>query len=221
MNNLVYGVGVNDLIACGPSSYTENGIRSMYPDYALWKAVLCRSVSQHEKQRRPSCLESSCHPDWYIRKNFQDWYFDQDNYYDSEGKILQIDKDILFINNQQYGPETSVLVPHFVNIVVRKMSKGIMPWVGYQQKSKRMLNEHKKPWRFEVFHEGKAIRQGLFDNPLSAHLAACEVKIQCLYQTIERYEKDVSFQQNVCDGLTNRIELLQKCIDKKRVCSFY
>ena len=27
--------------------------------------------------------------------------------------------------------------------------------------------------------------------------------------------------QKVCDALTNRIELLQKCIDKKRICSFY
>lgn len=218
---LLYGVGDSQVNVCGPTSYKEGDKWVMYPEYSLWKGVLARACSEKEKIRRPSCEGSLCHSSWFLRKNFQDWYFNQGVYHDSEGKILQIDKDILFINNQTYGPETSVLVPQFVNIVVRKMSKGILPWVGYQQKGRRMINEHKKPWRFEVFHEGRAIRQGLFENPLSAHLAACEVKIHCLYQTIGRYEKDISFQQKVCDGLVNRIELLQKCLDKSRVCSFY
>lgn len=218
---LLYGVGDSQVSICGPTSHKIGDKWIMFPEYLMWKGVLNRACSLKEKMRRPACESSLCDPVWYLRKNFQDWYFSQQHYYDSSGEILQIDKDILFINNKTYGPETSALVPRYVNIVTRKMSKGIMPWVGYQQKGKRMINEHKKPWRFEVFHEGKAIRQGLFDNPLSAHLAACEIKIKCLYKTIERYEKDVSFQQKVCDGLTNRIELLQKCIDKKRICSFY
>lgn len=108
MNNLVYGVGVNDLEVCGPSSFTIDGVRKMCPDYALWKGMLCRAVSEHEKVRRPACAGSSCHPDWYIRKNFQDWYFEQSVYHDSDDKILQIDKDILYINNQMYVLSTDL-----------------------------------------------------------------------------------------------------------------
>ncbi|QGH72497.1 MAG: putative DNA-binding protein [Myoviridae sp. ctThM1] len=218
---LLYGVGNSQVDICGPTSRKIGDKWVMYPEYLMWKGVLNRACSEGEKLRRPSCKESLCNPAWYLRKNFQDWYFAQEHYYDSNGEILQIDKDIIFINNKTYGPETSALVPRYVNIVTRKMSKGVMPWVAYQRKGPRMINEFKNPWRFEVFHEGQSIRGSRYHTPLDAHLAACEVKIECLHQTIGRYEKDISFQQKVCDGLTNRIELLRKCIDKKRVCSFY
>lgn len=219
--SLVYGVGVNDRATCGPSSFKVALDKwEMFPEYQMWKGIMNRCFSEKEKVRRISCLGSRCCDDWKYRKNFQSWYYSHDHHVDSTGRVLQVDKDIIFINNQLYSPETSILVPQYVNLSVRKLSTDV-PWVSKTTKSGRMLNDYKKPWGYSILCGDVTYKKCGFATQLEAHLVAQEYKIKHLYEVLEKYSKEVFYDPRVESGIWNRINILKLANKKKRVCRIF
>ena len=217
----VYGVGINDRSVCGPGSFkVAEGKWEMFPEYQMWKGIMNRCFSDKEKSRRPACLESRCCDEWKYRSNFQNWYHNQKYRVDSTGKTLQIDKDILFVNNQIYSSETSVLVPQYVNLSVRKLSTDV-PWVSKTPKGPRMLNDFRKPWQYSILCGDITYKRCALPTQLDAHLEAQIHKINYLYEIIERYSKEDCYDPRVEQGIINRINILQKAHHKKRICRIF
>lgn len=218
---LVYGVGVNQRSTCGPSSFkVAEGKWEMFPEYQMWKGIMNRCFSTKEKVRRPACLESKCCDEWKDRKNFQDWYYSHSEHMDINDRALQVDKDLCFINNQLYSPETSLLVPQYVNLSIRKLSTDV-PWVSKTPKTCRMLNDFRKPWQYNILCGEVSYKKSGFCTQLEAHMEAQIYKIEYLYGILERYAKEPCYNSRGEYGIINRINILQKANSKKRVCRIF
>lgn len=185
------------------------------PDYDMWKGMLLRCFSEKERVRRPSSKESTCTEEWKHRKNFQEWYFQHEIFTDSCGKTLQLDKDILFVNNNIYSPTTCILVPQYVNTVFRFSTSTEIPWVYFKSKLKS------KPYRASVYYQGKHYEAGFYETALEGHLAAQKMKIHTLELLASDYAKEQSCDQRVFDAVEVRIKLLKKYNSKKRVCKLF
>lgn len=220
--NLVYGVGINDRSLAGPSSYKVADDKwAMFPEYQMWKSLLARAFSKHEKQRRPACKGSLCCDEWKHRYVFQEWYYSHKHFEDLSGVPLQIDKDILYINNEKYSPETCVLVPQYVNLAVRKLNKNGIAWVAKTRKTDRMLNEFKKPWGFAIRIGDDNYKRCGIETALEAHLEASLIKIKQLEAIIMRYRQELCYDYRVEKGIQIRIDILIKSYDKKRISTIF
>lgn len=117
---LVYGVGINDADYAVKKSETigyVNGKQKqkqvwVCPAYQVWKGMLmrCYSVKLHEKS--PTYVGCTVCETWLLFSNFKAWMEEQDY------KGRQLDKDILFMGNKIYSPETCVFISSVVNSFV-------------------------------------------------------------------------------------------------------
>lgn len=217
MSNLVCGVGINDKSLCGPTcTQRSSPTGKIYlPDYDMWKGMLLRCFSEKEKLRRPGSKNPTCVESWLHRYEFQQWYFNHKVFKDTEGNTLQLDKDILFTNNHIYGPDTSILVPNYVNAVFRCGTCTEFPWVYYKSHLKS------KPYRASVYYHGKHYEAGSYSNALDGHLSAQLMKIYTLELLIKDYEKELWKDERVFDAIETRIKLLMKYNTKRRVCNLF
>ena len=69
---------------------------------------------------------------WHNFQNFAEWF--ENNYYEIEDEVMNLDKDILVKGNKIYSPETCVFVPQNINslFVKRDKSRGNDP-IGTNQ----------------------------------------------------------------------------------------
>jgi len=207
---LVYGNGVNDTNISGPAAYRRDGRLIHYPEYEMWKGMLLRSFSQREKVRRPACVDSLCCEDWKLRSNFQRWYFSFTEHLANDGSKLHLDKDLLFIGNNLYSPETCCLIPNYLNLSIRDGTRTDVPWVRYVQKPD-MVNPLKKPWRASVYNEGKHIELGMFSTQAEGHYFAQICKANVLETSVlPRYVEEKSVNNSVVEALILRVDLLRQ-----------
>lgn len=187
----------------------------------MWKAIVYRCTSEKEKVRRQSCLLSTCSEDWLDRSKFQEWYFSNKHFVDSKGEKLQIDKDIKYINNSVYSSETCFLVPKYVNLAVRKLSKGGVPWVSLTPKTIRMKNWFKKPYQYSILCDGITYKKSAFLTQKEAYMCAQAIKIDHLKTVLLRYKNEDCYIDQVGIGLENRIIILEKARAKNRICYIF
>lgn len=115
---LVYGVGVND------ADYSIRpilkGIGVFCPIYLKWSKMLERAYDNKFKERNPTYNGCTVCDEWLTFSNFHNWLTKQD----WQGK--EIDKDILFLGNKIYSPDTCVLVSQETNkfLLDRYSSRG-------------------------------------------------------------------------------------------------
>ena len=146
----VYGVGITGL----EPTRDENG--KMLDSYKCWQGMLkrCYSVKYQEKyQTYKGC--SVC-TDWLYYSNFKKWY--DDNYYEIDGKISQLDKDILIKGNKVYSPNTCVFVPNFINTLFTKNQnrRGELPiGVSYYKRNKKYRTQ------LSMYKDGKSTQKFL------------------------------------------------------------
>ena len=116
VKNLVQGFGVNDA-----SYVTEkreelpkvNGKRKsrtvwVCPYYKKWRGIIVRSYDTS----RPAYKDCYVCEEWRYLSNFIRWVNSQP---DMDWKNKQLDKDILFVGNKVYSPDTCCFVPQNVN----------------------------------------------------------------------------------------------------------
>lgn len=102
----VYGVGV-----VGLERTRMNG--KQLKSYQTWKSMLGRCYDEKCQQKQPTYKDCSICEEWLYYKNFKQWY--DENYYDVNGEIMNLDKDILVKGNKIYSPENCVFAPQNIN----------------------------------------------------------------------------------------------------------
>ena len=131
MNNLTYGVGINDLSYRTQvwEEVTENRgkrirktvFRCKY--YTAWESMLKRCYSKKYLENYPSYIGTSVCSEWLYATAFKKWMEQQDWH----GKCL--DKDIIVPRSKLYSPETCAFVLNATNsfVTARDASRGDYP----------------------------------------------------------------------------------------------
>lgn len=171
---LVYGVGIND------ANYVTRTSSWTCPFFRKWKDMLCRCYSEYENNRHQSYAACYVIEDWKYFIRFKSWMEKQD----WEGK--QLDKDLLVVNNKEYGPNTCVFVDSIVNGFITEKTNQELP-VG--------VSKHKDKYQARCATLGKGQKYlGIYDTSEEAHSAWLKFKIDQAYilaeqQTDERVGK--------------------------------
>lgn len=107
----IYGV------AClGNTKSYENGHRKK--SYTTWLGMLHRCYSKKQAERTPSYVGCRVCDEWLCYETFEKWY--NENYYEVQGEVVCLDKDILVRNNKIYSPNTCVFIPNSINVFISK-----------------------------------------------------------------------------------------------------
>lgn len=173
---LVCGVGINDLP--GHSSYRDprTGKLRIQPAYSAWNTMINRGYSEKTHARCPTYIGCSVHPEWLRLSGFKAW-FDQ-NYV--EGWCL--DKDLICPGNKVYGPEHCRYVPPYLNLIVTDSAATRGEWpLGVTKQARGVA------YQALCRADGKQIRLGSFDCPLSAHKAWQVKKADVIDDALRRY----------------------------------
>ena len=108
--------------------------------YDTWKRMLERCYSEKFHEINSTYKGCEVEKDLLNFQNFAKWYYD--NYYEIEGQIMELDKDILVKGNKIYSPETCVFVPHNINslFIKRDNKRGEYPiGVSYNKRNKKFV----------------------------------------------------------------------------------
>lgn len=201
--NLVYGVGINDTdyqLFKAESYIDENGKRRkrvlfycVY--YRTWREMLRRGYCEKFKKKCPTYTDCTVVTEWHLFSNFKRWMEQQD----WQGK--ELDKDILFEDNKQYGPDKCVFVSRRVNTF-------LINQVGVKTNTSSYIGVHwetksaKYKTQCNSVTTGKQIHLGYFLDPLEAHNAWREFKLEQALILIE--QENLSDQ--IADALINRYQ---------------
>ncbi len=135
--------------------HDENG--KMTKCYRAWYDMLRRCYDSKHHEKYPTYKNCKVCDEWLNFQNFAKWYYD--NYYEIEGEIMCLDKDILVKGNKMYSPKTCIFVPHNINTLFIKndKSRGECPiGVTYNKRDKKFsaqcsiynFEEDKKEYKY-------------------------------------------------------------------------
>lgn len=148
-----FGVGINDA-DYAVTSYDNAGKRQHCPYYRKWSSMLNRCYGDVGKTYTKSyvCTE------WLTFSNFKKWMETQN------WVGMELDKDLLHLNNNEYSPSTCIFVPKAINslFVDSKSSRGNNP-MGVSYDKKRLKYEA------YISIDNKKKHLGYFDSPTEAH----------------------------------------------------
>ena len=171
----VYSVGVTGI----ESIRDENGEK--LDSYKCWTNMLERCYSAKLQTKRPTYKDCHVCDDWLYYSNFKKWY--DENYYEVDGKISQLDKDILIKGNKVYSPNTCVFVPQFINtlFIKRQNDRGELPiGVYYNKRDKKYVAQ------LSIYKNGKSTRKFL------GYFNTAEEAFEVYKRAKESYIKDVA-----------------------------
>ena len=160
MTRLVCGVGIND------ANYSIrpiiSGVKVMCPIYRVWANMLGRCYNKNTHKNRPNYSECTVAKEWTVFSSFKCWMERQD----FKGKHL--DKDLLFVGNKVYSPETCVFVSPLTNTFTEDRSNHRGNWpvgVTIDRRRNKFDSRCSNPFTGHVEHLGG------FDCPNQAHIA--------------------------------------------------
>ena len=170
MNNLVFGVGVNDLPYRAQvwEELPKNGGKRIRKSvftckyYATWKHMLERCYSKKYLERYPTYIGTSVCSEWLYASAFKKWMEQQD------WRDKSLDKDIIAPKSKLYSPETCAFVLPATNsfVTASNASRGEYP-IG--------VSLHKRTGRYQAqcgnLFSGKQESLGYFSAPEEAHEA--------------------------------------------------
>lgn len=104
---LVCGIGVNDVDYIVQP--VINGSKVWCPFYRVWQNMLKRCYNVNYLAKYPTYIGCSVCEEWLTFSNFKKWMETKD------WKGKQLDKDLLFVGNKVYSPETCVFVDGVLN----------------------------------------------------------------------------------------------------------
>ena len=89
--------------------------------YYIWHDMLKRCYCSKYHEKNPTYIDCKVCEEWLCFQNFAEWFYN--NYYEIEGQIMDLDKDILYKGNKTYSPENCIFVPHNINTLFIKSDK--------------------------------------------------------------------------------------------------
>lgn len=81
--------------------------------YDYWCSMIKRCYDDKFHISNKTYKDCSVCEEWLYYPNFEKWY--ELNYYEVDGEIMNIDKDILVKGNKIYSPETCIFTPKSIN----------------------------------------------------------------------------------------------------------
>lgn len=157
---IVYGVGF-----IGNEKLSISGGTNKKRAYTAWRNMLKRCYCDKFQEERPTYIGCTVCEEWHDFQNFARWFNEN---YPNDGVVYHLDKDLKFINNKEYSPDSCVFVPSAVNTFVtdRKASRGsYMIGVFFIEKSKKFQSNCRNP----IAKKQEIL--GYFNTELDAHMA--------------------------------------------------
>lgn len=159
-SKIIFGLGVNDAdYAVKP---VVNGRRVWCIFYRAWYDMLTRCYSNKLHDIRPTYIDCSVINEWLYFSNFKNWMEKQD----FKGKHL--DKDLLFVGNKAYSPETCVFVDAITNTFTNENASVRGEWptgVSFNKRDRKFQSHCQNTFT------KKRENLGYFSCPNQAHLA--------------------------------------------------
>jgi hypothetical protein len=178
----LYGVGY-----IGEGIYKVSLQRVYSPHYIYWTTMLKRCYSEKFHKTNPSYIGCTVAEEWHSFQNFAEWY--DENYYEVEGEVMCLDKDILVKGNKSYSSETCIFVPSTINklFVKSKASRGDFP-IGVSLRKDTLIN----PYRV-ICSTGKRKQKcvGHFNTPEEGFLAYKVFKENVIKEFANNYKNQI------------------------------
>lgn len=154
---LMFGVGIND----------TKGRIGVCPFYIKWKNMLSRCYSESYSLKSPTYAGCSVCEEWLTFSRFKAWMQTQD----WENK--QLDKDLLYLGNKVYSPETCIFISQKINnfITEKQNSRGKYP-IGVT------LDQGKYKAKCCYGSSGSQKSLGVYTTPEDAHRAWLSFKLE-------------------------------------------
>lgn len=172
----IHGIGY---IGEGKHDYYVNGQPTVA--YRKWKDMLQRCYDEKMHKKYPTYKDCSVCEEWHNFQNFAQWC--GEHYYEIEGDIIELDKDILFKNNKIYSPNTCVFVPHNINVLFVKSNKA---------RGDTPIGVHKRTNTYQVKcnnGKGKYVHVGMYENPIKAFEEYKKYKEQVIKNIANEYKE--------------------------------
>lgn len=102
-------------------SYVSN--KNINP-YNIWAGIYQRCYERESTSKNVNhCYDESfmCDSWRYDKDAFAEWY--NAGYYDCDGEIMMVDKDLLFPGNKEYAPDKCCLLPQTINSALASCTK--------------------------------------------------------------------------------------------------
>lgn len=203
MTTLIYGVGLKDV----PYKVNKrvNGVNTICPFYMKWKSMLQRAYSPKFAEHNRTYMGATVVKEWLSLSNFKVWM---------EGQIWegnQLDKDLLIDGNKEYGPDSCVFIPRYVNVIFTdaRFARGELP-LG--------VTYHKRDENYQMkcgLGGGERVTLDGFKNPLDAHMAWAEVKRSTVIKAIDRYREEEGYDVRVDSSLQGKVAKLSLALSTK------
>lgn len=173
----VYNIGY---IGVGEYKSSING--KLTKTYKTWFKMFERCYSEQYLSKYPTYENKQVCEEWHNFQNFAKWY--EENYYEVEGEVVCLDKDILVKGNTIYSPQTCVFVPNKINtlVVTCQGNRGELP-IGVSMNGKK--------FRSCINYNRKTTHLGLFDTKEEAFEVYKKAKEELIRATAEQYKSRI------------------------------
>lgn len=166
--------------------------------YNEWHSMLARCYNKNQQLRDKTKSYEGCTvcDEWHNFQNFCEWW--TNNYYQVDNEKMRLDKDVLFKNNKIYSPETCIIAPERINILLITGSSSNKS--GYPGVDKRSENSYRA--RCSVTDEvngRKVLTIASFNTPIKAFYAYKEFKEKYIKQIADGYKDKIP--QRLYDAL--------------------
>lgn len=155
--------------------------------YSTWKHMISRC---YDKNRHSNSFNDRVYKDvvvceeWHNFQNFGEW-FDR-NYYEIEGEMMELDKDILLKGNKIYCQQFCVFVPKSINSIFTNATKN---------RGEHPIGVWKHKNRFECgcrnIFKNKQVFLGSFLTPDQAFQAYRDYKEKYIKEVAEHYKDKI------------------------------
>ena len=148
--------------------------------YDKWHSMLRRCYSNKALDYNPTYTDCYVYEPWHCFQTFAQWF--DENYYEVNNEIMELDKDILNKHNKEYGPDTCVIVPHNINSLFVKSdkSRGDLPiGVSYKKRINKYIAQ--------LNYNNERKHLGTFKTPEEAFLCYKEAKEAYIKEVADKY----------------------------------
>lgn len=163
----------------GEGEYNVSINKKVTKHYKTWNSMLQRCYDHKYIERRPTYIGCKVCPEWHNFQNFAGWF--EKNFYQIEGQMMNLDKDILMKGNKIYSPNTCVFVPQTINSLFIKCNKcrGDLP-IG-------VIHRNKK-YEAQCGVNGKPKHLGYYNTPEEAFKVYKQYKEDYIKKVAEEYK---------------------------------
>lgn len=173
----VYGIGY---LGEGDYKTKVNGKKTR--QYIKWFFMFNRCYTSSQS-KYPTYINCTVCDEWHNFQVFAKWY--DENYYEVNNEVMELDKDILIKGNKIYSPETCVFVPNNVNNLFTKhdSKRGDYPIGVYYMKDRNK-------YRAQCSKEGEQYL-GDYNTPEEAFNQYKITKESYIKELAERYKDKI------------------------------